>query len=167
MAAQIPAQIRAKLMFLANVKDKYPQLYRAALGNPGGVGLSGLGLTVDEMIAAQNAGTDFPNPLGTSTPVSSGSASTDTAVPWYTNILNSAIDTIKQLTPVYVGTQQAKTCIQVNAERAKSGLSPIDCASGGLAPQVSVGISPDVKLIMYVGLGIGAVYLLMRAMRKR
>lgn len=159
------AQIRAKLLFLANVKDKYPRLYRAALTNPGSVGLSGLGATVEEMIAAQNAGTDFPNPL--STPVSSGTASTDTAVPWYTNILNSAIDTIKQLTPVYVGTQQAKTCIQVNAERAKSGLSPIDCASGGLAPQVSVGVSPDVKMMMYIGLGIGAVYLLMRGLRKR
>lgn len=157
------AQIRAKLQFLANVKDKYPQLYRAALTKPGSVGLSGLGTTVEEMIAAQNAGTDFPNPLNTAT----SSASTDTAVPWYTNILNSAIDTIKQLTPVYVGTQQAKTCIQVNAERAKSGLSPIDCASGGLAPQVSVGVSPDVKMMMYIGLGIGAVYLLMRGLRKR
>lgn len=155
------AQIRAKLQFLANVKDKYPQLYRAALSNRGSVGLSGLGETVEQMIAAQNAGTDFPNPL------SSGTASTDTSVPWYTNILNSAIDTIKQLTPVYVGTQQAKTCIQVNAERAKSGLSPIDCASGGLAPQVSVGVSPDVKMMMYIGLGIGAVYLLMRGLRKR
>ncbi len=163
------AQIRAKLQFLANVKDKYPKLYRAALSNRGSVGLSGLGETVEQMIAAQNAGTDFPNPLtsSVSTPVSSGTASTDTSVPWYTNILNSAIDTIKQLTPVYVGTQQAKTCIQVNAERAKSGLSPIDCASGGLAPQVSVGVSPDVKMMMYIGLGIGAVYLLMRGLRKR
>ena len=158
------AQLRAKLQFLANVKRQYPALYNAAVVKRGGSGLAGLGLTVDEMIAAQNAGTDFPNPVSTS---SNTTVSTDTSVPWYTQAANSAIDAIKQLVPVYVGTQQAKTCISVNAERAKSGLAPIDCAAGGLAPQVSVGVSPDVKMMMYVGLGIGAIYVLMRAMRKR
>ena len=154
-------QIRAKLEFLNSVKQKYPALYRAAISKHSGGGMAGLGQTVDQMIAAQNAGTDFPNPLAVS-----GTAATDSGVPWYTSFLNSTMDTIKQLAPVYVSTQQANTCIQVNADRAKSGLSPLDCASSGLAPQVSVGVSPDVKYILYGVLGIGAVYLLLRSKRR-
>lgn len=155
-------KMQAQLMFLANIKATQPALYRAAVTGGQNRGLSGLGATVEEMIAAQNAGTDFPNPLATSTPATSAAADT-----WYQSAINSTLDFIKQLAPAYVATKQAQTCISVNADRARQGLAPIDCAAGGLAPQVSVGISPDVKLIMYVGLGIGAVYLLMRAMRKR
>lgn len=152
--------LRAKLMFLANIKQNNPALYRAAIMQGQSSGLAGLGATVEEMIAAQNAGTDFPNPLSTST-------ATPAADTWYQSAINSTLDFIKQLAPAYVATKQAQTCISINADRARQGLAPIDCASTGLAPQVSVGVSPDVRLIMYVGLGIGAVYLLMRAMRKR
>lgn len=155
-------QTRNKLAFLANIKQNYPGLYRAAINAGQNRGLSGLGATVEEMIAAQNAGTDFPNPLATSS-----TSSTIVDTPWYQSLINSTLDTIKQIAPVWVSTKQASTCIQVNAERAKSGLAPIDCAAGGLAPQVSVGVSPDVKMMMYIGLGIGAIYLLMRGLGKR
>ena len=153
-------QTRAKLAFLANVKKSQPRLYYAAITRGQNSGLSGLGDTVEEMIAAQNAGTDFPNPLSTTSDSAASGA-------WYQNAINSTLDFIKQLAPTYVATKQAQTCISVNADRARSGLAPIDCAAGGLAPQVSVGVSPDVKMIMYVGLGIGAVYLVMRALKKR
>lgn len=152
-------QMRAKLTFLAQVKQNNPQLYRAAISHGQNSGLAGLGTTVEEMIAAQNAGTDFPNPLAP--------APTPAADSWYQSAINSTLDFIKQLAPAYVATKQAQTCISINADRARQGLAPIDCAAGGLAPQVSVGVSPDVKFMMYIGLGIGAVYLLMRSMRKR
>jgi len=142
---------RAKLTFIAGVKAAHPNLYRAAVSGQGG-GLSGLGVTVEEMLAEQNA---FAEPVASS---SSG---------MFTNALNSTIDFIKQLAPSYIGLQQAKTCLQINADRARAGISPIDCASSGLAPQVSVGVSPDVKYIMYAVVGIGAVYLMMRSKRKR
>lgn len=139
------AQIRAKLRFLDTVKQTQPALYRAALQRRGG-GLSGLGETVEQMLARQDA---FAEPVTSN-------------LPWYTQALNSAIDAMKQLAPAYVGIQQARTCLQINAERAKQGLDPIDCASGGLAPQVSVGISPDTRTMIYAALGIGALWLFMR-----
>lgn len=147
----------AKLKFLASVKATNPGLYNAAMHKGGG--LSGLGATVEEMITAQNAGTDFPNPL---------TASTTTALdtPWYQSFLNSTIDTIKQLAPAYVATTQAKTCIDVNASRAKQGLSPVDCGAAGLSPQVNVGVSSDVRMMGYVALGIGAVALFMLTKRR-
>lgn len=153
------AQFRNKLMFLANIKQNYPELYRAAISRGQSGGLSGLGATVEEMIAAQNAGTDFPNPLDTTANAA--------ALPWYQSIINSTLDTIKQIAPAYVATKQARTCIQVNAERAKKGLAPTDCSSSGLAPQVSVGISPDVKTLAYVALGLGAVFIAFRMFGKR
>lgn len=138
-------QIRAKLQFLDSVKQNQPALYRAALQKHGG-GLSGLGETVEQMMARQDA---FAEPVASN-------------LPWYTQALNSAIDAMKQLAPAYVGVQQARTCLQINAERAKQGIAPMDCASGGLAPQVSVGISPDTRTMIYAALGIGALWLFMR-----
>jgi|WetSurMetagenome_2_1015567.scaffolds.fasta_scaffold562844_2 hypothetical protein len=138
---------REKLRYIGMVKQRYPQLFKAAVARMGGSrGLSGLGVTSAEMMAAQDA---FAEP---------GTASSS----WLTTATNTLLDTIKQLAPAYVGVQQAKTCLQINADRARQNLAPIDCASGGMAPQVAVGISPDVKLILWGALGIGAVWLLMK-----
>lgn len=138
-------QIRAKLEFLDSVKRNYPALYNVAVKRGGQ--LSGLGITQAEMLAEQDA---FAEPIA--------------STPWYKSYLDSAIETVKQLAPAYVGLQQAKTCMQINADRARQGLGPIDCA--GLAPQVSVGVSPDIKTFMYLGLGVVAVIAFM-TMRKR
>lgn len=152
------AALRAKMQFLTAVKKSAPALYRAATAKAtrGGGALAGLGITVDEMLAEQNA---FAEP-GTPTSTSTAPAS------WLDNMLNSTIDAIKQLVPVYVGAQQAQTCVQVNADRAKNGLPMIDCAAGGLAPQVSVGVSPEVKYVLWGGLGLMGAYLLMRGKRR-
>lgn len=90
-----------KLRFLAQVRKSYPQLYRDAMKRVATPtkGLSGLGITQDEMLAEQNEG------------LITGANET----PWYQSVLNSAIDTIKQLAPAYVATKQAKTCIDINA----------------------------------------------------
>lgn len=145
--------LHAKTQFLTRVRNEYPALFRAATQKSGG--LSGLGITVEEMLAEQNAFAEPKAPTSTSTAAAS----------WLDNALNSAIDAVKQLVPVYVGAQQAQTCVQVNADRARNGLAPIDCASGGLAPQVSVGVSPDVKYVMWGALAIGGVYLLTKKRR--
>ena len=148
-------QIRAKLEFLDSIKRKYPRLYTAAVKRGGQ--LAGLGITQAEMLAEQDA---FAEPVfsnKTTAPVA--------AQPWYKNYLDSAVQTVKDLAPAYVGLEQAKTCIKINADRAKQGLSPVDCA--GLAPQVSVGVSPDVKTFMYIGLGVAGIIGLMMFMKKR
>ena len=139
--------IRAKLQFLASVKANNPALYRAALRGSNSSGLSGLGETVEQMLARQDA---FAEPK-----TSGGWA-------WLDKILTAGIDVITKTAPVIVGTQQALACVKINAERAKIGQSPIDCASGGLAPQIGVGISPDVKYILWGALAIGAAFLLMK-----
>lgn len=139
-------QIRAKLEFLDSVKRKYPRLYIAAVKRGGQ--LAGLGITQAEMLAEQDA-----------------FAESSASQPWYKQYLDSAVQTVKELAPAYVGLQQAKTCIQINADRAKQGLSPVDCA--GLAPQVAVGVSSDVKTFMYIGLGVVGIIAFMTLRKKR
>lgn len=136
---------QAKLMYLERVKKFSPALYKAAtmkVARAGG--LSGLGATVEEMLAEQNA---FAEPAKAA---------------WYDNILTSAVDAVKQLAPAYVGYKQQSQCLQINAERAKQGLPPVDCASAGLTPQVNVGVSPDTKIFVWAALGLGAVFLLLK-----
>jgi len=164
---QMPNSTLAKLQFLAKIKKEYPALYGAAMRRHGfnTAGMSGLGDTAAEMIAAQNAGTDFPDPLAA--PVGNAPVTGNASTPWYQSILNSAVNTIQQLAPVYVSAQQSQTCIKVNAARAQQGLAPIDCAAGGLAPQVSVGVSPGVKTLIYVGLAVAAVAIIPQFMKHR
>ena len=140
---------RAQLQFLAYTKAKHPTLYKAAVKRSGG--LSGLGITQAEMLAEQDA---FAEPT-------SGAET-----PWYRSLLDTTIATINQLAPSYVGIKQAQTCIEVNSARAKQGLSPIDCAASGLSPQVAVGVSSDVKYVLWGVLGLGAIFLFMN-MKKR
>ena len=141
--------ITAKLKFLANVKEKYPDLYRAAITRRGG-SLNGLGITVEEMLREQDA---FAEPK---------TVTTTNAVPWYTTALNTTIETIKNLAPAYIGVKQAQTCLEINAALARQGKPPIDCAAGGLAPQVSIGLSPNTQMLLFAALGIGALWLFKR-----
>lgn len=138
---------RSQLQFLAYVKAKYPNLYKIAVKKGGQ--LSGLGITQAEMLAEQDA---FAEPVAT------------TSMPWYSSMLNSAIETIKELAPAYVGIQQAKTCIDVNAARARQGLPPVDCAAAGLTPQaqVNVGVSKEIQYLMIGGLVLVGVYMFTR-----
>ena len=135
---------QAKLQFFSYVKRKYPVLYnRALMKMNSSAGLSGLGITVEEMLAEQNAFAE---------PQSGGIFSN------ITDILNNGIETIKNLAPTVIGYQQAKTCIDVNATRAKAGQPPIDCNSV-LTPQVNVGVSKEMQYLMYAVVGLGALYL--------
>lgn len=138
-----------KAAFLRGVSTKYPGLFRAAIRQSRGLGAIDDAAGDDQYVSVSSVVTNPPAPTAP--------AST---VQWWEKAANSAIDAIKSLAPSLAAAQQAKTCISINADRARSGLPPIDCASSGLAPQVSVGISPDVKMIAYAALGLLAIWLL-------
>lgn len=76
----------------------------------------------------------------------------------------SAVDkifaAITNALPSIMGTYQAKQLVDVNIERAKAGLPPID--GSGISPQVNVGVSPTVNTLLWAGLGVGALFLLTR-----
>lgn len=73
------------------------------------------------------------------------------------------------ITSFFTGKQQLDTINQVNQiniQRAAAGLPPISVPIAG--PQVNVGVSSDVQnLLIYGGLGIGAIWLLTSFMKRR
>jgi hypothetical protein len=136
---------RNKLIFLNGVRRAHPELFRRATG--GHRALSGLG----------DASTDFTDQVGSPVSVSSDVTPANDAVtaqPWWQESLNSVLSFIKDAAPAYVASQQARQCVSINADRARAGLAPLDCANSGLAPQVAVGVAPDVKYLGYAALGV-------------
>jgi hypothetical protein len=53
---------------------------------------------------------------------------------------------------------------QINIDRAKQGLPPID--SSAIAPQVNVGLSPEISSILKWGMLAGVGYIALQALRK-
>lgn len=74
----------------------------------------------------------------------------------------SWIDTLVKLVPSLTMTTQQVQLMQLNIERAKKGLPPVDIASySGIG--VNVGLSPDTKnLLLYGGIALVAVFFLTR-----
>jgi hypothetical protein len=74
----------------------------------------------------------------------------------------SWIDTLTKLLPAITMTAQQQQLMQLNIERAKKGLPPVDIASyTGIG--VNVGLSPDTKnLLIFGGLALVAVFFLTR-----
>jgi len=74
----------------------------------------------------------------------------------------SWIDTLQKLIPALTLTAQQVQLMQLNVERAKKGLPPMDITSySGIG--VNVGLSPDTKnLLLYGGIALVAVLLLTR-----
>ena len=74
----------------------------------------------------------------------------------------SWIDTLTKLVPALTMTVQQVQLMQLNVERAKNGLPPIDIASySGVG--VNVGLSPATRnLLIYGGIAVLAVLLLTR-----
>ena len=74
----------------------------------------------------------------------------------------SWIDTLTKLVPALTMTVQQVQLMQLNIERAKNGLPPIDIASySGIG--VNVGISPATRnLLIYGGIALVAVLFLTR-----
>lgn len=73
----------------------------------------------------------------------------------------SWMDTLQRTLPILVATYQQKEILDIQMERARQGLPPLDPSQYGIG--VSVGLSPDVKRwLMIGGAGIVAVMLLTR-----
>lgn len=75
----------------------------------------------------------------------------------------SWIDTLQKLIPALTLTAQQVQLMQLNVERAKKGLPPVDITSySGIG--VNVGLSPDTKnLLIYGGIALVAVFFLTRS----
>ncbi len=104
-------QNNAALQLALWLKRKYPKLYAASISSRG---LSGLGDTA---------------PSTSTTPAAT------------TGWLDTLTGMLKQAVPVYLSTYQQKQLIDINIERAKQGLPPVDQSS--IAPQVNVSLPPE------------------------
>lgn len=147
------------LLILKRAKQENPVMYRRAVAyaiqKNARSGLNGLGatanyggLTAEQVVALQNA--EFQNMPYSPT------ASTD----WLGVNVQDAVDFLKNAGTVYLGIQQQKTCLEINKARALKNLPPIDCASAGLTPQVNVGVSKEIQLVLFAALGLGLFYIL-------
>src|SRR3990172_5542623 len=84
----------------------------------------------------------------------------DGAIPEAPGFENTWLDSLARalatITPVLT---QAKM-VDLNLERAKQGLPPIDSSS--IAPTVNAGISPELKTILWAGVALAAVMVFSR-----
>lgn len=85
----------------------------------------------------------------------------------FTDIINQGADILSQWGTAWLGIEQAKTCLEINKQRASQGLPAIDCGKAGLAPQVNVGVSQDVKMMGYIAIGAAVLGLYFFARKGR
>lgn len=121
-------QVLAQAQFLTWMQNKHPDLYAAAINEASNGRLSGMGQ------------------MGPPSP-------TVEPVPAYTSI----VDKIVALGSGYLTYTMQKKIINMNIERAKMGLPPIDIAAAGAAPvvQTEVNISPAMIASLKESLGGG------------
>lgn len=69
-------------------------------------------------------------------------------------------DTLQRILPFITATYQQKKILEIQAERAKQGLPPLDQSQFGVG--VNVGVSDDAKWLGYAAIGVVALLLLKR-----
>lgn len=78
---------------------------------------------------------------------------------------NSIINNITKVGTAVLSLEQQRQLADINLQRAQAGLSPLSASQ--FAPQMNVGVAPDVqKLIMYGGIGLLGVLLFNRSKSK-
>lgn len=98
---------------------------------------------------------------------------TDSTQPVSSSLADTIKNTVLALSQGYLTyeqTQAQKKVLDLQLQRAKQGLPPLDINSEsfGVGPSVSVGLSPSTKqLLMWGGIGLGAVILLPRLLARR
>ncbi len=76
----------------------------------------------------------------------------------------SWMDSLAKLLPNLVNTYQQKQLLEVQIDRARAGLPPLDTQQ--YSTGINVGLSPDTqKMIMFAALGLGALFVLSRMMK--
>lgn len=95
-------------------------------------------------------------PLVNATPDAAYAASLETVAPNITTLVaeqrttgESWIDALERILPAVVSTWQQKEILQVQVERAKQGLPPLNASQ--LAAGVNVGLSPEVQRMVWIG----------------
>ena len=106
--------------------------------------------------------------MGSTAPVN-----TESTQPVSSSLADTIKNTIMALSQGYLTYEQTKAqskVLDLQLQRAKAGLPPLDINSEsfGVGPSVSVGLSPSTKrLLMWGGIGLGAVILLPRLIGSR
>lgn len=140
--------LQKKADYIRFLKAYMPNVYnRAVTVAQSRSGLSGLGETVEEMLARQDAFAE---------PTTQNGSWLDSLRYGFDSIIRSA----NQALPVYAGIKQNELLLKVNADRLARGLAPISASE--LSPQVNFGVSKEMQYFLFAALGIGALYLLTR-----
>lgn len=133
------ARTKAKVQFIDWAKRRFPRVHAEAIRRsvPKTVRNSGLG----------------------------EAAPTDAAPSATASVLDNVVNTIGKLGTAYAQYKGQSQIIDMNVQRAKAGLPPID--AGDIAPQANVGIASSTRTLMYVG--IAAIFAIgaMAALRRR
>lgn len=72
---------------------------------------------------------------------------------------------IQQLAPTYAQYQLSKDLYDLNMQRAKQGLPPVDASA--VSPQMNVGLSPETRLLVLGMGGVALIAVLALARRRR
>lgn len=112
---------------------------------------------------------DIPN----TPPPAVYSDAVETVAPGITGIIasnrepgESWTDTLQRLLPILATTYQQKQLLDVQVDRARSGLPPLDASM--YAPGVQVGLSSDTTktLLMFGGAALAVLFLMSRRVRR-
>ena len=74
------------------------------------------------------------------------------------------IDSLSRLLPVLATTYQQRQLLQVQVERARQGLPPLDPSM--YSPAVRVGLTGDANVLLWAGVGLAA-FLGLRLLKRR
>lgn len=114
--------------FIHRVKSKLRQKY-----GPGGLsGLMGMGDWADDLFSAMEAEQE-----GTAMP-----AETPEDESWWSGVVDTVVDTAKEVVPAWLEYERQKEWSEIQLERAKQGLPPIETREYG-APPITVKIAPE------------------------
>ena len=163
MNANNERKTRATMRFLSWLRKFSPEMHASVMERLGGreAPANGPLNRLSNSWDLAGLGAESPLIVGTTT-----TTSTTTDKPWYME----ALDFAKQAVPAYLAYDAQKDLMDLNMERAKQGLDPID--PGLVAPQVTMqhqlppetrGLIDQMKmggnLLLWGALGIGAFFL--------
>jgi hypothetical protein len=115
---------------------------------------------------------DTVNPWGFTVPPldTTAAANLDSIAPGVTDIVaqqqqpgESWADTLGRIVPLLLGTAQQAQLLQVQVDRARKGLQPLNASQ--YAAGVNVGLAPQTQTFVYIALAVAAGLFLMRGRR--
>lgn len=143
-------EMQSKKAFFAWLAQRHPELLRAAIRQAkreGAIEPFGFGVGQTETEAEKPAG--------------------ETEKAWYERLLDTVTETAGKILPVYYQSKAQRELIELNLERAKQGLPPIESTQVAPTIRTQVGIDPAVmNMLVFGGLGL-AVFLMAQRKGRR